>query len=354
MSRAALPPEGGVCPEDTWWVGGHGAEGLWSEVRSWELPQAPCPHTWLPQVNAVCPDAGLFVDPKMQPPSESQVTCLRQIVAAGLGDHLARRVQSEDLLDDTWRNAYKVGGRCRGVGGSDSDTSLACGRGQHTGGRPAGSGWARPRSRPRTDQGGVSSGVSSSFGRWLHPDFTSVTTSLRCKSLDGQATRGTCAARWSVDSRSQAASTTIHFRAFPLPHNEPCAAPSHPISPSAPHRLHLSPALLIPSGPCKKEPRTRGLSWHPGGGVSVRVSGGSRPSPVPRTGAPRVHPPGAQGLLDSPRTPSLQTPLLDDPVFIHPSSVLFRELPDFVVYQEIVETTKMYMKGSGPRGSLSA
>lgn len=63
-------------------------------------------------VNTVCPEAGLFVDPKMQPPSESQVTYLRQIVAAGLGDHLARRVQSEDLLDDTWKNAYKVGG-CR-------------------------------------------------------------------------------------------------------------------------------------------------------------------------------------------------------------------------------------------------
>lgn len=44
--------------------------------------------------------------------------------------------------------------------------------------------------------------------------------------------------------------------------------------------------------------------------------------------------------------PPLQTPLLDDPVFIHPSSVLFRELPEFVVYQEIVETTKMYMKGT--------
>lgn len=48
-------------------------------------------------VNSVCPEAGLFVDPKMQPPSESQVTYLRQIVTAGLGDHLARRVQSEDL-----------------------------------------------------------------------------------------------------------------------------------------------------------------------------------------------------------------------------------------------------------------
>ncbi|XP_045390981.1 probable ATP-dependent RNA helicase DHX37 isoform X3 [Lemur catta] len=59
-------------------------------------------------VNAVCPEAGLFMDPKMQPPTESQVTCLRQIVTAGLGDHLARRVQSEELLDAKWRNAYKT------------------------------------------------------------------------------------------------------------------------------------------------------------------------------------------------------------------------------------------------------
>lgn len=75
-------------------------------------------HLAFPPVNSVCPEAGLFVDPKMQPPSESQVTYLRQIVTAGLGDHLARRVQSEDLLDDKWRNAYKVrfqlGGRQRG------------------------------------------------------------------------------------------------------------------------------------------------------------------------------------------------------------------------------------------------
>lgn len=59
-------------------------------------------------VNAVCPEAGLFLDPKMQPPTESQVIYLRQIMAAGLGDHLARRVQSEDLLDPKWKNAYKV------------------------------------------------------------------------------------------------------------------------------------------------------------------------------------------------------------------------------------------------------
>nr|XP_004611192.1 unnamed protein product [Sorex araneus] len=59
-------------------------------------------------VNTVCPEAGLFVDPRMQPPSESQVTFLRQIVVAGMGDHLARRVQSEELLDASWKNAYKT------------------------------------------------------------------------------------------------------------------------------------------------------------------------------------------------------------------------------------------------------
>ncbi|KAF0872071.1 DHX37 helicase, partial [Crocuta crocuta] len=73
-------------------------------------PPAPLPSSQpaLHTVNTVCPEAGLFVDPKMQPPSESQVTCLRQIVVAGLGDHLARRVQSEDLPDDKWKNAYKT------------------------------------------------------------------------------------------------------------------------------------------------------------------------------------------------------------------------------------------------------
>lgn len=36
---------------------------------------------------------------------------------------------------------------------------------------------------------------------------------------------------------------------------------------------------------------------------------------------------------------------MDDPVFIHPTSALFKKLPDFVVYQEIMETSKMYMRG---------
>ncbi|KAF3695585.1 putative ATP-dependent RNA helicase DHX37 [Channa argus] len=59
-------------------------------------------------VNAVCPEVGVFVDPKMNPPTEHQVVCLRQIVLAGLGDHLARRVQAEDVLDPKWKNGYKT------------------------------------------------------------------------------------------------------------------------------------------------------------------------------------------------------------------------------------------------------
>ncbi|KAL2092561.1 hypothetical protein ACEWY4_012359 [Coilia grayii] len=59
-------------------------------------------------VNAVCPDLGVFVDSKMAPPTAAQVQCIRQVVLAGLGDHLARRVQSEEILDPKWVNGYKT------------------------------------------------------------------------------------------------------------------------------------------------------------------------------------------------------------------------------------------------------
>lgn len=36
----------------------------------------------------------------------------------------------------------------------------------------------------------------------------------------------------------------------------------------------------------------------------------------------------------------------DDPVYIHPTSALFTKLPDYVVYCEIMETSKLYMKGT--------
>ncbi|KAL0979250.1 hypothetical protein UPYG_G00182780 [Umbra pygmaea] len=59
-------------------------------------------------VNSVCPEVGVFLDSKMPPPTVSQVVCLRQIVLAGLGDHLARRIQPDELLDPKWRNGYKT------------------------------------------------------------------------------------------------------------------------------------------------------------------------------------------------------------------------------------------------------
>lgn len=117
----------------------------------------------LPTVNTVCPEAGLFVDPKMQPPSESQVTYLRQIVMAGLGDHLARRVQSEDLLDDKWRNAYKVG---RQLGPREAVTAQ---------GSPQLWAWAGPALGPGSPVAwGVYSGGASPFGHRLHLDLTLV------------------------------------------------------------------------------------------------------------------------------------------------------------------------------------
>lgn len=36
---------------------------------------------------------------------------------------------------------------------------------------------------------------------------------------------------------------------------------------------------------------------------------------------------------------------MEEPVFLHQSSVLKKTLPEFVVYQEIYETNKMYMRG---------
>jgi ATP-dependent RNA helicase DHX37/DHR1 len=40
-----------------------------------------------------------------------------------------------------------------------------------------------------------------------------------------------------------------------------------------------------------------------------------------------------------------QSVILEDAIFIHPSSVLFKELPEYVCYVEMAETSRMYMKG---------
>uniref|UniRef100_A0A8C5PBB8 Activating signal cointegrator 1 complex subunit 3 n=1 Tax=Leptobrachium leishanense TaxID=445787 RepID=A0A8C5PBB8_9ANUR len=58
--------------------------------------------------NSLCSDIQIFLDSKMSPPTESQVTYLRQIVMSGLGDHIARRIGQEEMLDEKWRHAYKT------------------------------------------------------------------------------------------------------------------------------------------------------------------------------------------------------------------------------------------------------
>jgi ATP-dependent RNA helicase DHX37/DHR1 len=83
-------------------------------------------------VNTLCPDAGVSVDPNMPPPSDKQVLCsfiihsqcvfdcvnsflkvrcLRQIVLAGLGDHVARRISTDNMNTEDkqrLRHAYQV------------------------------------------------------------------------------------------------------------------------------------------------------------------------------------------------------------------------------------------------------
>ena len=41
-------------------------------------------------VNTVIPEANICVDPKIVPPDDVQAKLLRQIVLAGMGDHVAK------------------------------------------------------------------------------------------------------------------------------------------------------------------------------------------------------------------------------------------------------------------------
>ena len=85
-------------------------------------------------MNTLCPDAGVSVDPNMPPPSDKQVLyqllivhspslfgmhklsflqvrCLCQIVLAGLGDHVARRISTDNMNSEDkqrLRYAYQV------------------------------------------------------------------------------------------------------------------------------------------------------------------------------------------------------------------------------------------------------
>ncbi|KAJ8313105.1 hypothetical protein KUTeg_010478 [Tegillarca granosa] len=63
-------------------------------------------------VNTVIPEANLCVDPKLEPPSDLQAKLLRQIILAGLGDHVARKCPDPLPTDDAakrkkLKNAYE-------------------------------------------------------------------------------------------------------------------------------------------------------------------------------------------------------------------------------------------------------
>ena len=58
-------------------------------------------------VNSVNPEAKLCVDPKMKPPSELHTKVLRQIILACFGDHVARRMSSQESDDPKMKNAYQ-------------------------------------------------------------------------------------------------------------------------------------------------------------------------------------------------------------------------------------------------------
>ncbi|GAB0095658.1 Probable ATP-dependent RNA helicase kurz [Sergentomyia squamirostris] len=59
------------------------------------------------QVNLSLPNVEACVDPKLEPPSDEQVKLLRQILLAGMGDHVARRVLLEDINDPLMRSKLK-------------------------------------------------------------------------------------------------------------------------------------------------------------------------------------------------------------------------------------------------------
>ncbi|XP_071946608.1 probable ATP-dependent RNA helicase DHX37 [Antedon mediterranea] len=63
-------------------------------------------------VNAVNPECGVFVDPKMNPPTDLQVKMLREIVLSGLGNHVAR------LMPDSQEREAKNAYQCVGIEGA--------------------------------------------------------------------------------------------------------------------------------------------------------------------------------------------------------------------------------------------
>lgn len=64
------------------------------------------------EINLSMPDVNLSVDPKMEPPTDVQAKLLRQILLAGMGDQVARRIPDEELKDKDDKVKLRYAYRC--------------------------------------------------------------------------------------------------------------------------------------------------------------------------------------------------------------------------------------------------
>lgn len=59
------------------------------------------------EINLSMPDAGLCVDPKMTPPTDTQAKLLRQILLSGMCDQVARLIPDEEIADKSDKRKFK-------------------------------------------------------------------------------------------------------------------------------------------------------------------------------------------------------------------------------------------------------
>lgn len=64
------------------------------------------------EINLNLPNVKLFVDPKMEPPTDFEAKYLRQILLTGMGDHVARKLPLEEITDKDKRRKLKMAYNC--------------------------------------------------------------------------------------------------------------------------------------------------------------------------------------------------------------------------------------------------
>lgn len=64
------------------------------------------------EINLNLSDVGLCVDPKMDQPTDHQLKLLRQILLAGMGDQVARKISDDEMKDNEDRRRLKYAYRC--------------------------------------------------------------------------------------------------------------------------------------------------------------------------------------------------------------------------------------------------